>query len=338
MSDITIVEKYQQGKTRKIAVRPYFDPSVSNMGLEKYQMSLMEGVYHEEQVACLELNGVKRYVTGLNEFAPEVRLLNDDQREAKIKEIRTVVAQLERELAANVVSIDDPDFWGKIKLLRPDNDKFWDKITLRCGNEPLFLDPVKDPYDLIKIYAIDAGGFSIIAKSLEEAKEKPTPPKFYLDRVETTAANRTEISKLRNRALTELQKIYDKNPSKMFLVAKIVDVNSTQYTKNTPNDIIYENMDNFVNGLSVDRDKRRTAQKFIDVATMSMEDIKLTAIIKDATAYKFIASKSDGFIHDLESGTLLGKTTADCVEYLKNPLNEQVMLSLMNRVEQMWNS
>jgi len=338
MSDITIVEKYQQGKKQKIAIRPFFDPSVSNMGLENYQMSLMEGVYHEEQLACLELNGVKRYVTGLNEFAPEVRLLDADARDAKIKEIRATVAQLERELAANVINEDDPDFWNKVKLLRPDNSIFWDKITLRCGNDPLFLDPAKDPYDLIKLNAIDAGGFSIVAKNLESAKSMAVPPKFYLDRAESSAANRTEVSKLRNRALSELQKLYDKQASKMFLVAKVLDINSTQYTKNTPNDIIYENMDNYINGFSVDRDKRRTAQKFIDAANMSMEDLKLTAIVKDATIYRMIASKSDGFIHDLTSGATLGKTPVQCVEYLKNPLNEEVMLSLMQQVEKMWNS
>lgn len=338
MSEITIVEKYQQGKAQKIAIRPFFDPSVTNMGLENYQMSLMEGVYHEEQLACLELNGVKRYVTGLNEFAPEVKLLDPDQKEAKVREIRTLVSQLEKELAANVVDIDDPDFWNKIKLLRPDNSVFWDKITLRCGNEPVFLDPIKDPYDLIKLTAIDAGGFSIIARSLEAAKSAAISPKFYLDRTESSAANRTEVSKLRNKALAELQKLYDKQANKMFLVAKVLDVNSTQYTKNTPNDIIYENLDNYINGLSVDRDKRRTAQKFIDAAVMPMEDLKLTAIVKDATLYKMIAHKSDGFIHELSSGAILGKTPVQCVEYLKNPLNETVMLDLMKSVETMWNS
>ena len=36
---------------------------------------------------------------------------------------------------------------------------------------PYILTPVKDPYDLIKLYAINAGGFSIVAKSLKEAKK-----------------------------------------------------------------------------------------------------------------------------------------------------------------------
>ena len=75
MEDYTIVEKYQQSKDKTIAIRPYFNQDKENMGLERYGMSLYEGVFHEESLACLELNGVKRYVTGLNEFAPEVKLL-----------------------------------------------------------------------------------------------------------------------------------------------------------------------------------------------------------------------------------------------------------------------
>ena len=48
------------------------------MGLEKYGLSLHDGVYHEEQLACIENNGIKRYVTGLNEFAPEIKLIKDN--------------------------------------------------------------------------------------------------------------------------------------------------------------------------------------------------------------------------------------------------------------------
>lgn len=335
---VTIVEKYQIGKSGKISIKPYFDPSISNMGLENYQMSLMDGVYHEEQLACLEINGIKRYVTGLNEFAPEVKMLPADERAAKIREIRDVVASLEQDLAANVIDPESKDFWKEVKLLRPDNDEFWSKITLKCGNDPVFLDPVKDPYDLIKLYAIEAGGFSIVTKSLEAARSKPTPPKFFLDKLETTAANRTEISKLRNKALAELQKMYDKQANKMFLVAKVVDANSTQYTKNTPNDIIYENMDNYINGLGVDRDKKKTAQVFLDAARLSMEVLKLKAIVKDATQYRMITTKSDGMIYDLDSGTALGRTPSDVVAFLQNPLNEEVMMKLMSNVEGMWNS
>ena len=64
MNDYTIVEKYQQGKKNStIAIRPYFNSSRENMGLQNYGMSLHDGVWHEESLACLELNCIKRYVT-----------------------------------------------------------------------------------------------------------------------------------------------------------------------------------------------------------------------------------------------------------------------------------
>ena len=273
MEDYTIVEKYQQSKNQTIAIRPFFDPSKQNMGLEQYGMALHEGVWHEESLACLEINGVKRYVTGLNEFAPDVKRLSPGEREVKVKEIRQVVAQLEAELAANVIDPEDKDFWNKVTLLKPDNDKFWSRISLRCGNDPVYLDPSKDPYDLIKLYAINAGGFSIVAKSLKDAKKSVNPPKFYLDQLEETISERTQYTKLKNKALVELQKLYDTDTTKLMYVAKSVDVDSIQYTKSTPNDIMYENMDAFINGEGTESNKKRAAQNFLDASKDSMENL-----------------------------------------------------------------
>ena len=87
MEDYTIVEKYQQSKKQTVAIRPFFNPNKENMGLEQYGLALHDGVYHEESLACLEMNGVKRYVTGLNEFAPEVKMLPPKEKKAKIKKL-----------------------------------------------------------------------------------------------------------------------------------------------------------------------------------------------------------------------------------------------------------
>ena len=338
MSDYTIVEKYQLGKSATIAVRPFFSPNKENMGLEQYGLSLHDGVYHEENLACLEMNGVKRYVTGLNEFAPEVKMLAKDKKKAKIKEIREVVAQLEAELAANVVDITDKDFWNKLTVMKPDNSKFWDKISLRCGNDPVFLDPEKDPYDLIKLFAINAGGFSIVAKSLREAKEANNPPKFYLDTVQESLSTRTELSKLKNRSLVELQKLYDSNPTKLMYVSKICDVDSVQYIKSTPNDILYENMDNYINGVGAESSKKKAASQFLEVSQLDMEELKIRALIKDALYYRFITTKAEGWIEPIDSGIRLGKRPAECLEFLKNPKNEEVLMSILDKVEPYWNS
>lgn len=336
MSNLTIVEKYPQNKKSTIAIRPYFESVRDNMGLEKYGLSLFDGAFHEEQLACLEINGTKRYLTGLNEFAPEIKNLEMDEQIAKVKQIKIIVSQLEKELAANVVDPEDKEFWNKIKLLKPDNDDFWGRIKIACGNEPVFLEPDTDPYDLIKLIAIENRGFSIIAKSYEDARKMATPPKFYLDKLENTVSTKTELKKIRNKALAELQKLFDKNTSKLFYVSKIVDINSAQYKKSTPTDVMYDNMDKYINGETVDTNKKRTAEKFLEIASLDMETLKIRAIVKDASYHKVISSRADGFVYHLESATILGKTPSDVLEFLKNPLNEQLLIDIQNKVEKTW--
>jgi hypothetical protein len=338
MENFTMVET-GKGSVKKtaIAVRPYFDSSASNMGLEDYGMSLFDGVTHNEQLACLDNNGVVRYVTGLNEFSPEIKLLPISEKEARIREIRSAVAELEQELAANVIDIEDKEFWAKVTLLKPNNAEFWNKISISCGNEPLFLDP-RDPYDRIKLYAIEAGGFSLVAKSLEDARAKAVPPKFYLDKEEETVMVRTEYKKLRNKALSELQKLFDKNSTKLFYIAKVVDINSTQYRKSTPNDVIYENMDNYIAGLGGEQNKERAAKTFMDTANMDMETLKIKSIVRDSVFFKYIVNKADGYIYHTKTNALLGRNVSDVVEHLKNPLNEDILKDLNTACEKFWNS
>ncbi len=336
MEQYTIVEKYQQGKNQTIAIRPYFNNDRQNMGLENYGMSLHEGVWHEENLACLEMNGVKRYVTGLNEFAPEVKKLAPGDRDIKIKYIRKTVCQLEAELASNMLDPEDKDFWNKVQLLKPDNDKFWSRISLRCGNDPVFLDPEKDPYDRIKLEAILAGGFSMISRSLKTAKTSANPKKFYLDQLEETISTRTEYTKLRNKALVQLEKLYDKDINKLIYVAKVVDSDSVQYTKSTPNDIIYENMDAFISGFGTESNKKRAAEMFIDAAKVKIQDLKIRALVKDAMFYRFITPKPSGWIETLDSGLKLGKIPSEVVSFLKNPEHDDVLTSLMDKVEPYW--
>jgi hypothetical protein len=199
------------------------------------------------------------------------------------------------------------------------------------------LDPAKDPYDMIKLYAIEAGGFSILAKSFEDARSRAVPPKFYLDKYIDTVSTKTEVKKLKNKALSELQKLFDKNTNKLLYVAKVVDGNSVQYKKSTPNDIVYDNMDKFINGEGVELNKKRAAQSFLDASLLDMETLKLKAIIKDSTYYKYIALKADGFIYHVETSNMMGRNPSECVEFLKNPLNEAVLVSLTKEVEKFWN-
>jgi hypothetical protein len=300
-------------------------------------MSLFDGVTHHEQIACLENNGVIRYLTGLNEFAPDIRLMNEEDKAARVRDIRLAVIELEKELAANVIDVDDPQFWNKVVLLKPDNSEFWNRISIACGNEPLFLDP-KDPYDRIKLYGIEAGGFSLIAKSFDDARSRPVAPKFYLDKTEETVMARTEYKKMRNKALAELQKLFDKNSTKLFYIAKLVDINSTQYRKSTPNDVIYENMDNYINGFGAESNKERAAKSFIEIVNLDMETLKIKSIVRDSVFFKYIINKADGYIYHTKTSALLGRNVSDVVEHLKNPLHEDILKDLNQACDKYWNS
>ena len=332
----TMVETTSRKKT-KLAVRPFVDSNSSNMGLEEYGLSLYDGVRHHEQLACLENNGVIRYLTSLNEFAPEIKLLPEEERNARVKQIRETIADLEKELAANIIDPESKNFWNEVKLLKPDNAEFWNKIEIKCGNEPLFLD-MANPFDRIKLMAIEAGGFSIVAKSYEDARSRPVAPKFYLDKEEETSMIRTEYKKMRNKALSELQKLYDKNSTKLFYIAKIVDGNSSQYRKSTPLDIIYENMDRHINGEGSESNKERSAKSFIEAASLDMETLKIKSIVRDSSFFKYIINKADGYIYHAKSGSLLGRNVSDVIEHLKNPLHEDILNDLSSSVEKIWNT
>jgi hypothetical protein len=327
----------QQQKNQHIAVRPYFEEGTMNMGLENYGMVLHDNVAHSEDLTCLMNNGVPRYITGLDEFAPEVIAIKEPkQKEAKIKAIREAVADLEKRLNANVVDPKDKDFWNKIVLLKPNNHSFWSKVNIIVGNSPLFLDPTRDPMDLIKLFAIEAGGFSTIAKNLKDAKSRPTPPKFFLDKQEETSSIRTELTKLRNKAKVLLQTLYDTDPTKLFYVAKVADGNSAQYVRRTPPDVIYENMDTLIDGNGIERNKRRAIDLFTNAAKQDLETLKIHAIVKDASYYQFVRVRADGALYLVNGGSIMGKNVNDVIEWLKNPMNENELRTLIDLVETEW--
>lgn len=325
-------------KVGKIQIKPFVDKSVENMGLEKYDMVVFPGTYHEEQIAAIERHGVVRFITGLDEFAPEVQNIKDpEQKAAVIHNIRSIVAYLEKLLATNVIRIDDEEFWNKVKVIRPDNIDFWSKISIRCGNEPVHLSPADDPYDLIKFMAIEAGGFDLVAKSYDDALARPVAPKFYLDKETYTISYKTTYKKLRNKAIGILDSMSNKNQKKMLYVTKVIDSNSATYKISTPADILYDVLDDYINGKGIEGNKTRAAEHFISIAKLDMETLKLRALVKDASFYKFIVAKPDGMLYHADTATMLGRNVSDVVLYLKNPLNEDMLTKLLQQVETYWN-
>ena len=322
----------------KVTIRPYVEKNKFNMGLEKYNQALFSGAVHTIEMVALQEGDMVRYLTGLNPFAPEVKTLPDEERIAKDLQIKEIVIQAEKQLAGNIIRKDDEEWWNKVKKLKADNIAFWSShdLKLELNNEPLYLEPAKNVLDLLKYIAVKAGGYPEIARNLDDARSRAKAPKFYLDELEETASIKTEVSKLRNQAGSELQKLYEKNVNKLLYILKVIDANSPQYKKSTPIDILYENADKYINGETVDKDKRKTAKTFIEVANLDMETLKLRAAVKDATFYRLVALKGDGMIYEMETGSAMGKNPTQVVEFLKNPLNEEILKRLITKVEHYW--
>jgi len=319
----------------KVSIKAYTDPNQENMGLEKYNYVVFPNTFQVETLAAIEQNGKTRYLTGLNEYAPEVKQIKDPERKsAVIKDIRETIATLERERAFNQIDPEDKEFWSKVEMFGPSNSDVWGKVFLKLGNDDQLLDPKENLDHLIIVKAIENGGFSLVASSFEEAKR--TKQKWYLDRQIDSITTKTNVTKLRNKALSLLQEIADKDPRKLFYIAKNIDGNSSQYSNKTLQDVIYDNMDKFINGLGYDSDKKRCAKTFIDATEISSEDLKIKAIIKDASFYKYIIVKPDGMLHEASQNVMLGRNVSDILEYLKNPVNDDMLDLLMAKVEDIW--
>lgn len=319
----------------KVSIKAYCDPTQENMGLENYGYVVFPNTFQVETLAAIEQNGKSRYLSGLNEFAPEVKQIKDpEKKKAVIEDIRKTVAILEAERAFNYIQADDKDFWTKVQMFTPDNSEIWGKVSLKLNNDDQTLDPANNLDHLIIVKAIEAGGFSLVASSFEECKR--SSKKWYLDRQIDSISNKTSITKLRNKALSLLQELSEDEPRKLFYIAKNLDGNSVQYTNRTLQDIIYDNMDKYINGLGYDNDKKRCANSFIDYSNMDNSDLKIKAIIKDASFYKYIIAKGDGMLYEASQNVMLGRNVSEILEYLKNPMNEDMLDLLMAKVEDLW--
>jgi hypothetical protein len=75
---------------------------------------------------------------------------------------------------------------------------------------------------------------------------------------------------------------------------------------------------------------------FNKMENLYLETMKIRALIKDAVFYKVIQTKSDGYIYHTKTSSMMGKNVADCIEYLKNPLHDDVLSDIAARVEKTW--
>ena len=76
----------------------------------------------------------------------------------------------------------------------------------------------------------------------------------------------------------------------------------------------------------------------MDAVNMDMETLKIKSVVRDSVFFKYIINKADGHIYHSKTNSLLGRNVSDVIEYLKNPLNEDILKDLITSCERYWNS
>jgi Tfp pilus assembly protein PilP len=97
-------------------------------------------------------------------------------------------------------------------------------------------------------------------------------------------------------------------------------------------------MDLYINGEGVENNKERAAKSFMEAVNFDMETLKIKSIVRDSVFFKYIINKADGYIYHVKTNAMLGRNVSDVIEYLKNPLNEDVLNDLTKSCEKYWNS
>jgi len=180
----------------------------------------------------------------------------------------------------------------------------------------------------------------MVAPSLQTAIDEPGY-KFYLDTPFETADIRTEFKKLRNKCGGALDNMLINDHARMFYMCKCVaPVGSSQYRRGGPNytppDQMYDDLDNYINGKTLEADTRITVRKFLEFYEMGIDELTRRAVVKDATELHLIEPRGDGRLYYIKDNAALGKNIEEMLVYLDNALNESTWSSLRDTVEYEW--
>lgn len=311
--------------TRKVSVRQYVDTSVFNMGLEQYGLSVFSGENgsggHKEWLGYTQVGNAKIYLTGLDEQADYIRKIQDDEkREAVIAQVKEMRKHLEGIYGKENIDAKNGDFWNQIF------------IDVKVPVKDLDL---SDGRDLILYSAIKAGGFSEIAPSYEAAKTSNKNYKYYLHEENEVMEIRTELTKLRNRAKIALETIYN-DAEHLFLIAKVYLPIAKGYNRKTSIDTLYEDINNQIEGNTLKSNLKEAPKLFLALSALEKTELRYKAIVKEATNQKWIVKDVDNRLTSTLTTASLGKNEADVVEYLKNPMHQEDLLALSEKVEKIW--
>lgn len=327
----TVKEKKAASKevnfsNKRVSIRQYIDPEIMNLGLENNNMSVFFGENgnggHKEWIGYKQIGDTRVYMTGLEKSSENVKKIKDpSERDSMLEELKNIKAYLE-------------SFYGE-GVLDSTNRSFWNEIFIEV-RVPIFELDLTKPEHVLLYYGIKGEGFSEIAPSFEFAKQSNKIYKFYLHEDEEVMNVKTEITKLRNKAKTFLQNLYEEDSTKMFYMAKVLLPITKGYKHSTVLDILYQELDDFISGVSVKTNLKETPTKFINLYKEEKSNIIQKAIIEEALYQRFIIKNAENVFVNISTAAEYGKSKEAIFAYFSNPIHADELLEITEKVNKVW--
>lgn len=311
---------------KKASIRQFVNPDDENMGLTKYNLSVFSGAGgnggFKESLGYVEKSGKRFYLTGLDEHSRNVaKISNSEKKEEVIKKLDSVRKNFEERFDGTSLKSTNNDFWQNIVL------------EVKSGVKELDMGNIDDQ---LLYYTILGGGFSQVAPSFEEARRSNYNYKFYLhvDLFEEEA--KITITRIRNKAISILEEIYDSNPGKLFYVVKNVLPISKGYNKKSPVEGLYNDLSEYIMGEVIKNGKARASLAFIEHASKDMAELKLSAIIKEALQFKYIHLDDKKQYIYAETRSIVGRNPDEVHAYFLDVANNDELASLSEKIDIIW--
>ena len=265
------------------------------------------------------------YITG---FSEDDYLFRDDLTEEEksdiIKEMRIAKVWLEREKGG--ISLD------------PKNVNFWrtQKFVLDNLNG---MYTTANPDHLILYYNILGRGYDGISISHDKAKEDEKL--LYMSVMEAEAKRSFVGTKVKITALARLEEVMDNwSIEDTLLLTYHLCKTSHGYKNSTPNVVVLEELNQFIEGLDTKNDKKKRPQEFLDAIKMfsnNPDKIKMSGLVKAAIYYGIISTDSKRNLINRETGFILGTNNPTAVEKLLDRKNIEELSNIKKRLDKRWN-
>ena len=196
-------------------------------------------------------------------------------------------------------------------------DNFWDSFEFYIGKEVFILD-LENPEDYLK-YKVLLACSDIVAKSVKDVKVKPRATyKFYLETEEELINDKVETTDIIKQAWAEFFKI-ENDREKMI---KTLTVFGRNPAKNSTDKFLSSELSDII------QESKSGARDFLAVVTDPNFELKYT--IRKGIRTGALIKRNGMFL--TSDGETLGRTEEQCVEFLSQPVNQELLIKIESKV------